>query len=94
MISRAGILARISYERHLGFVFEGVRLGTSFRLSFGPYFAWGSIETTSILTTHPSLHLFYLSSIIFIRWLVNGQSSAVIRITGDGYGIAMIIILG
>ena len=29
--------------------------GVSFRWSFGPHFAWGSIESTTILTTHPSL---------------------------------------
>ena len=28
----------------------------SFRWSFGPLFAWGSIESTTILTTHPSLN--------------------------------------
>ena len=27
----------------------------SFRWSFVPHFAWGSIESTTILTTHPSL---------------------------------------
>ena len=30
--------------------------GASFRWSFGPHSAWGSIESTTILTTHPSLH--------------------------------------
>jgi len=29
--------------------------GASFRWSFGPLSAWGSIESTTILTTHPSL---------------------------------------
>ena len=29
--------------------------GASFRWSFGLLFAWGSIESTTILTTHPSL---------------------------------------
>ena len=29
--------------------------GASFRWSFGPLFAWVSIESTTILTTHPSL---------------------------------------
>ena len=29
----------------------------SFRWSFGPLSAWGSIESTTILTTHPSLLL-------------------------------------
>ena len=29
--------------------------GASFRWSFGPLFPWGSIESTTILTTHPSL---------------------------------------
>ena len=31
------------------------RGGASFRWSFGPHSAWGSIESTTILTTHPSL---------------------------------------
>ena len=31
--------------------------GASFRWSFCPLFAWGSIESTTILTTHPSLSL-------------------------------------
>ena len=30
--------------------------GASFRRSFGPHSAWGSIESTTILTTHPSLY--------------------------------------
>jgi len=29
--------------------------GASFRWSFGPHYAWCSIESTTILTTHPSL---------------------------------------
>ena len=29
----------------------------SFRWSFGPLFAWGSKESTTILTTHPSLQV-------------------------------------
>ena len=29
--------------------------GASFRWSFGPLSAWGTIESTTILTTHPSL---------------------------------------
>ena len=29
--------------------------GASFRWSFGPLSAWGSIESTTTLTTHPSL---------------------------------------
>ena len=32
--------------------------GASFRWSFGPHSAWGSIESTTILTTHPSLVVF------------------------------------
>ena len=36
--------------------------GASFRWSFGPLFAWGSIESATILTTHPSL----LQGIIWI----------------------------
>jgi len=31
--------------------------GASFRWSFGPHSAWGSIESTTILTTYPSLQL-------------------------------------
>ena len=29
--------------------------GASFRWSFGPLSAWGSIESTTLLTAHPSL---------------------------------------
>ena len=32
--------------------------GASFRWSFGPLFAWGSIESTTILNIHPSLSNF------------------------------------
>ena len=34
-----------------------INWGASFRWSFGPLSAWGSIESTTILTTHPSLVL-------------------------------------
>ena len=33
--------------------------GASFQWSFGPHSVWGSIESTTILTTHPSLPYMY-----------------------------------
>ena len=35
--------------------FPSSRRGASFGWSFGPHSAWGSIESTTILTKHPSL---------------------------------------
>ena len=35
----------------------GLNWGASFRWSFGPLSTWGSIESTIIFTTHPSLKL-------------------------------------
>ena len=35
-----------------------INRGASFRWWFGPLSSWGSIETTTILTTHPSLFYF------------------------------------
>ena len=34
---------------------QGLNGGASFQWSFGPHSAWGSIESTAILTTYPSL---------------------------------------
>jgi len=44
-----GMIDITSLSRHK------VNGGASFRWSFGPHSAWGSIESTTILTTHPSL---------------------------------------
>ena len=39
---------------------ELINRGASFRWSFGPHSAWGSIESTTTLTTHSSLrNIFY-----------------------------------
>ena len=40
---------------------EKVNGGASLGWSFGPHSAWGSIESTTILTTHPSLFRFQIS---------------------------------
>ena len=39
------------------FLTQFYKRGASFRWSFGPLSAWDSIESTTILTTHPSLNV-------------------------------------
>ena len=55
--------AQLDFDQAYGFLrklsrdqgFQGLNGNASFRWSFGPHSAWGSIESTTILTTHPSL---------------------------------------
>ena len=42
------------------YIIKHINRGASFRLSFGLLSAWRSIESTTILTTHPSLHFILL----------------------------------
>ena len=45
--------------------------GASLRWSFGPHSAWGSIESTTILTTHPSLGL-------SVQWMISCMSQKIL----------------
>ena len=54
---------------------KNINGGASLRWSFGPLSAWGSIETTTILTTHPSLVLRDLPDVLSwpILWVTPGR---------------------
>ena len=53
-IARLGISSDVILKRFY-------KRGASFRWSFGPHSTWGSIGSTTILTTHPSLQIRRLS---------------------------------
>ena len=50
--------------------------GASFRWSFGPLSVWDSIESMTILTTHPSLHVSNNVVLILQSFLFMSHSSA------------------
>ena len=54
--------------------------GTSFQWSFGPFSTCGSIESTTILTTHPSL--LFITNYLELYWLVCEFSASIYTIEG------------